>query len=506
MNVPNAVPWRDIDPKKIEDLIAVLISRLHKQTQRIDGSGGDGGRDVQVPEPSGLVIYEIKSFTRRVEKAQRAQVQRSLKKAKALNPHVWHLVMPTDLTPGELTWYNDLRKAFPFMSEFTRGRTWLDGQMAKHPEIARYYIGDSNSEIIQALKEMGQEKAALGNGVADAVARARSLSVRLNEIDPHYVFQLATHSDGSVRATVMPRYVGAELDRPITVRTKLAFPQTPEGVSASERFQETLNYGVPGKVAEEYIHSISIDAPSGFGGEWSGGSLQLGGARLEGERDIDFRLITVDDSDRVLANIPMCVDTRYVGSKGGQMELIDHSGLFRVTVRTNFETKRVNINFTVVPKSGVLPMMVLPTARFWATMRPGNKFAFSVGVSQPIEFFPVDEELLPDGDEYYAFLSALAKVQQAAGVFFPIPDELTRAEEIDLRRAVRLIEGEETSGTWNEVVIDITREGVERWRAVSADNAVAFKAVQEMSLRIAGRELHLGRLENILESAQVTEW
>ena len=34
----------DLDPGAHEDMVAVMISRLYPEAQRIDGSGGDGGR------------------------------------------------------------------------------------------------------------------------------------------------------------------------------------------------------------------------------------------------------------------------------------------------------------------------------------------------------------------------------------------------------------------------------------------------------------------------------
>jgi hypothetical protein len=61
-------------------MVAVLISRIHPEAQRIDGSGGDGGRDVQLPLPTGLEIFELKSFTGRMTATRRRQVEKSLKK------------------------------------------------------------------------------------------------------------------------------------------------------------------------------------------------------------------------------------------------------------------------------------------------------------------------------------------------------------------------------------------------------------------------------------------
>ena len=38
----------EFEPQKYEGMVSVLLSRLYPDAQRIDGKGGDGGRDVQI--------------------------------------------------------------------------------------------------------------------------------------------------------------------------------------------------------------------------------------------------------------------------------------------------------------------------------------------------------------------------------------------------------------------------------------------------------------------------
>jgi len=47
----NRINWSDprISPAVYEDMVAVLISRLHPEAQRIDGSGGDGAAMFSFP-------------------------------------------------------------------------------------------------------------------------------------------------------------------------------------------------------------------------------------------------------------------------------------------------------------------------------------------------------------------------------------------------------------------------------------------------------------------------
>ena len=63
-----AIRWDELGPQKYEDIVSILLSRLYPDAQRIDGKGGDGGRDVQIiDEGNGTIAhaFELKSFTDR---------------------------------------------------------------------------------------------------------------------------------------------------------------------------------------------------------------------------------------------------------------------------------------------------------------------------------------------------------------------------------------------------------------------------------------------------------
>ena len=168
----NRIDWSDprISPTVYEDMVAVLISRLHPEAQRIDGSGGDGGRDVQLPLPTGLEIFELKSFTGRMTAPRRRQVERSLKKAAEHNPTAWHLVVPIKPSPSEIKWFEKATEDYPFACDWL-GLDWLDGHIANHAELPRYYIEGSSDEIVRVLVELNREQAYLAGGLPDAIDR-----------------------------------------------------------------------------------------------------------------------------------------------------------------------------------------------------------------------------------------------------------------------------------------------------------------------------------------------
>ena len=86
------VKWDELNPGLYEDMVAVLLSNIYPEAaERIDGSGGDGGRDVQLRNGSELDGFELKSFTGRMTSGRRVQVKRSLQRAAPLGLRSWTL-------------------------------------------------------------------------------------------------------------------------------------------------------------------------------------------------------------------------------------------------------------------------------------------------------------------------------------------------------------------------------------------------------------------------------
>ena len=142
------IRWEEIERQRYEDMVSVLLNRLHPEAQRIDGKGGDGGRDVQIVHGQNNQIihaFELKSFTGRIDKTRPRQVVRSLERAAGLKPVQWTLVVPIDPTPSEDKWFRRLGKDYCFPTKWL-GRTWLDEKMSAFPDIRRYFLEGVNSD------------------------------------------------------------------------------------------------------------------------------------------------------------------------------------------------------------------------------------------------------------------------------------------------------------------------------------------------------------------------
>lgn len=136
--------------------MSVLLSHLHPTSTRVDGSGGDGGRDVQITTTDGIRAFELKSFTGRMGDAQRAQVKKSLEKGTELKPLDWTLIVPIDFTPGEADWFEGLRALVPFPID-RRDLAWLQGQPVATAD-------ESRSGLLERLPEESHKRpdAAMG--------------------------------------------------------------------------------------------------------------------------------------------------------------------------------------------------------------------------------------------------------------------------------------------------------------------------------------------------------
>ncbi|WP_234531676.1 hypothetical protein [Streptomyces shenzhenensis] len=459
----NRVDWTDerLGSTVYEDMVSVLISRLHPQAQRIDGSGGDDGRDVQLPLPTGLEIFELKSFTGRLDEksGRRRQVKNSLNNAAKHNPVAWHLVVPINHTDGELKWFNDLTAKYPFPCVW-RGKDWLDSQMASYPELPRYYLEGSNDEIVSMMREINQEQAALTRGVTDLAARVRTLKDRLNSLDPHYSFGFEAHPDGSVKITVAPRYPGAERDRPITMGGAFQFPETEEGRKVAQAVHDTFNYGTATVVPGEYVKHVQINAPAGFGGTYEGGELRIGAAINTPPQELRVVLRIQDERGFVVAQLPLKALESTVGLRGGVLTLVDLNSTIKVTARFDTVTSRIKLHYDYHQPDGCLPGTLLPTVNFLREMKPERYFVMEVNgqeIGPPIDIpeSGTDGYALP-----YKFLLLLADIQRISGVYFPMPKTLTTEEVDALGDAHAFLTNNTATGQWSELNLEVTVEGL----------------------------------------------
>lgn len=168
----------------------------------------------------------------------------------------WNLVVPINPTPGEEKFFERQRKRHTFALHL-RGRTWLNAHMGRQPEIRQYFLEDAKQEVLKLISEMQLTVKELSSA-HDAVGRLRKLQERLNGLDIHYQFGMATGAaaeeptppaavlsirEDDVRIDVSPKHRRALRARPIVGSFSVQFDS--EQSELRDAFFRAIDYGDP---------------------------------------------------------------------------------------------------------------------------------------------------------------------------------------------------------------------------------------------------------------------
>ena len=505
-----SIPWDKFEPQGYEDMVSVLLSRIHPDAQRIDGKGGDGGRDVQIVRGQDGKItdaFELKSFTCRMTPGRRNQVARSLKRAADLGPARWTLVTPIDPTPGELSWFHKLGANYCFPIAWF-GKTWLDGKMAEFPDIRRYFLEGAKDEVYRLLFELQKEKARLTD-VPDAVARSRTLRERLNEIDPYYSYEISTGpvavgswpSDvafcvgfSDVRVDAYPKYSGAVEDRPVTINVMLNVGPDDEIVL------NALGYGLEVSIPPRMIGNVTIDAPSGLGGSFTPVKLNIFPTNTSLDDPLTIALDIVD-GDRLLASCPVHLTEQTGGLKGSIFSGTDSTGWLETRLTLHALERELQAEFRLNPKPApAMPAALVPIFRWLDACQPPHYLKirwhgeFRMGGE-------ISGTLLED-ESLGRVVEALAYLQETSGRYWEMPPSLTREEGREIVVAATLLKGESIDFTWSSFNLTLNQWEPKLKELVNGLPR-QFKFEQEISLDLEGIKTPIGRVRTYFESARL---
>ena len=502
------IRWEELDPQRYEDMVSVLVSRLHPDAQRIDGKGGDGGRDLQIVRGQDNEItgaFELKSFAGRMRSGRRKQVERSLERAATLHPARWSLVVPIDPTPAEDRWFRQLGKSYGFPIEWF-GRTWLDGKMSALPDIRSYFLEGAKDEVFYLLRELRQEHAKITD-VHDAVSRVRTLHVRLNQIDPHYRYELSAGataansrptdavlsvSFGDARIDVYPKYSGAVTDRPITINVKVVIGPDDDVV------QNALNYGLGATIPPSMVSSVTVDAPLGLGGSFAEAEITL----LPSSKALDgpVRLaLDIMDGNRLLASWLVHLTEQTAGLKGSIFTGADSTGWLQTRLRVDVDAREFEAKFWLDPKPAI-PAALVPFLRWVGACQPPNYLAFrwpgGLAMSTEIQTpFFVDESL-------GRVVEALAYLQDRRGIHWEMSPSLTPEEGQEILTAATLLKGESIDFTWKSLNLSLDHWGPELEELVNGCSH-SFLMEQDMWLDMEGVRIPIGRVRTHIETVRL---
>ncbi|MGW7327121.1 hypothetical protein ACWGIU_00500 [Streptomyces sp. NPDC054840] len=493
------VQWPS-DPGAYEQAIAVLLSCMHPELLRVDGSGGDGGRDAQLTDAQGLHVFEMKSFTGRMTKGRRSKVESSLGRAALLNPVSWDVVVPIDLNPAEERWFASLQDRFAFPLSW-RGATWIKARLVERPAVRRFYFADHHAELGHLLQEIARNNISPINTAADAAGRLQQLCGRLSELDPHYTFRITAGPGSHTGIEVLPAYPGADRDQPLHIALSVTDPDTPEGERAASDFERCRRYG------------DAIDLPARF--------VQLSGpasllppqgsdrVRIEANpepRDLPAQLIVTDPAGRRLAALGLHMTSIRSGTHGGTLTGTDPTGAVTCQLRMDRTTRESSLKIDMKVPAALRPAQWLDVVRFASHAGPGACLQMTLAghpVNDPAPFriTPREDGAVP----VLRVLEQLVAIEHLAVTTLVVPMDPSKEDLLAIGEAHTLLVG----GSVDEVVSSAT---------IQADDTEFIRGLlttqrpirlrqnhPNYEIEIFGQKVPIGRVQRTLPALYVSD-
>lgn len=248
------IVWTKLDREKWDRAVEALMFRHYAaagddcQVRIYDGSGGDGGRDIEVVFSNGYrIILQLKHFPEGFSsnwQPRRRQIAKSFKAALKHEPDEWILVVPKKLAPGERTFVENLsRYAHGRVPRIeSREQTWLDTELAKHPDIEDAINRDEWERFATFLPQIPN---ALPPGrPAEVIQAVVEVQRRLESVDPNWVWDFAT-VDGKVHRTLRAKTPNAHLIDPVSVEIETWRDQL--SVESLDQIEAIFGYGLDGQ-------------------------------------------------------------------------------------------------------------------------------------------------------------------------------------------------------------------------------------------------------------------
>ncbi|MFF5232707.1 hypothetical protein [Dactylosporangium sp. NPDC000521] len=424
-------------------MLCRLYAGPEDEVRPYDGRGGDGGRDVVVRQGRRLRIFQLKYFrdgfgTER--RTQRRQITKSFEKAMAHRPHEWILVVPTNPTPSEEQFVRDLGADYPDVKIRIVGRAELDDWFARHPDLVAYFTKD---QLQEAAKIFRQETAILAGGLADLTERSRALAGVADTLDPHWTVR--TTVDGNeVTHRIVAKHPHAQVVSPM-VLSVAADAIGPDHADLRPVVRRVIGFGaadrliLPPDVSRNltYTGPAWLPAPGGYL------EIKAVAADLPTDRGVPARLTTLAAGGRRTGSFQGTVSRVGRGQLGDSLTLeFDDAAVVELLIGNDHQTD-LGGNFKFNRAS---PATVLRTIAMYRSLQDSAFVELELD-GQPAGIFHRDAVHEVD-DEHRRLLRIsellaedLDVVQRHCHTYFPVPDDISVDDRIDLRIARLLIEG-----------------------------------------------------------------
>ena len=419
-------------------------------------------------------------------------------------------VVPIDPSPAEEIWFNRVGEAYDFPCQWL-GKTWLDEKISAHPDIRKYFCDRASDEVLELLREISREEAKITD-VADAVGRLERLRGRLDEVDPHYRYELATGAsaeysaragailsviNASTRVDVFEKYAGATKDRPITASAELTIG--PDEEALLEGIQSAFDYGLPVTIPPGAVSKFVLDAPVGLGGTFTGPELRFEATTVTIDEPVTLTLNLLEGDD-LLASWPVLITRKTAGLKGIILDGSDETGWLQFTLQVNPSEHEFNATLNLAPKP-VMPASLVPLLRWVSACRP--PYCMTIVWPDGLEMSSDIETVLGE-ERFAAVVEALALLQHRSGVYFHMPLELSPKTQQAIVESAALVREGHSDFAWGTIdlrlkswpeALEPLLEGHELSLTVELDQWIDFEQ---------GR-IPIGRIRTQIESARAAD-
>lgn len=498
--------WTTLGREKWDTAVHALLQLHYAKPGSVvnvnDGKGGDGGIDVEVIRADGYrIILQLKYFPEGFsyrDVGRRSQIKRSFKAALKHRPDEWILVVPKNLTAGERTYIHKLAALAPEGEAPVIGeiaQTWLDCELAKHPELEDAF-NRSEFERMAALLENVDR---LPPGSPEAVVREMSkVRQRVDSVDPHWTWDIAT-VDGQIVRSPRAKVPNAQEASPLAVEVTI----DPMALSAEHQalIRSLFEFGLDGRVdlSPDAVARVEVKGPPlmaevaehvqvVFWRPPSNPSVKA--CRLELWRDGE---LVGDHVAEVL---------HFGEASGGHALRMRLAGVLNIALLMPLRLEDpcdVNVGYKLA--SVTPPGAIAEALGFWLYLGAGCELRMfaeehRVAVLAPggILGEPKDVERIRSTQQVAEDLEVVGR---ALGRSFLVPKTYTLGDRALLRAVRLMVEGKRTLfpvPLWPRV--DLTAQGNEELAAklLGGEALVIYNDVSECRIELFGRELVLKNL------------
>jgi len=499
------VPWEKLYEPQYTDLVSILVQRLRPRAQPIDGSGGDGGRDiVEYTDDNELIIYELKSFTGRLTPSRRRKVGDSLLNAARHQPEAWDLIVPIRPTASETAWFEGLRADFPFVRQFC-GMDWLNSHLAQHDDLVRAAIQNDDGYFLERINDMRAEKDLMLDGVPGLRDRYEALMRRGDELSPYYRFDVSRTSEG-VMTTVRLKDEHIVPEEPIQLRFAIA-EDTPDGPAVTDQLKRALRFGQDLVIKGENLAEFAITAPADLGLSENAkpNLLTMTPNRVGIDPPTEALLVVENTAGLPLASISLHFKERAQGITGFTAYGADPADVLRVQLRVDPQVGEMDVRIN--PPAGLMtPAMALPGLRVMARARAGTTLRLDTVIRD--QHTPLRSVLAQDAqtDNFRAWVEVIAdleELQRRTGTSFPLPADLTENDATAIHDCLRLMRGENISIGQGPVRVGPVAGAKATEAFLEAEPPFSFAAVRDVTLVLSTWNVPLGPCADYLVATSV---